>query len=76
MDLSSIGQKTFATIASVWAAPLISQARNIKKIGILFDGTTIDSRNWKATFEYLMELSTQKRLCIFLLVLTGRAGNI
>ena len=74
-DLGDIDQRTFAILASIFATPLVSVKKDIRKVGILFDGSTIDLRNWKSTFEYLGRFCDLESLHLFLLVLTGKVGK-
>jgi len=74
--LSTLDQRSFAILASIIAAPLLSIKRERRKIGIMFDGSVIDWRNWECLRDYLNKISSSDNLAIFLLVFTGSLGRI
>lgn len=76
IPLSDLDQRTFPILAGVIAAPLISIKRERRKIGILFDGSTIDVKNWECLRDYLGKICLSGNLSAFLLIFTGGSGII
>jgi len=76
IPLSDLDQSTFSILASIYAAPLVSIIKGRKKIGIIFDGSTIDVENWERSRDYLSEICISDGLSVFLLIFTGKPGSI
>ena len=76
MPLSDLDQRTFSILASIFAVPLVSITRGKRRAGILFDGSTIDVKNWECLRDYLREVCISDSLSVFLLMFTGKPGTI
>lgn len=74
--LSSLDQRTFSILASIYAAPLVSIDKGRKKIGMMLDGSSIDVKNWECLRDYLHEMCSSEGLSVFLLIFTGKPGTI
>lgn len=75
IPLLNLDQPTFAILASLYAAPWISIGAKKRKIGILFDGSTFDLKNWTCLIDYLEEISATNNLSVFMLTFTGKPGT-